>query len=130
MEFNSLAAQLAAMYYAGRKGLRAIFSSDELTGLPVDAYMPEISLAITTFKEGTKAFAISRYICSEKGIRMVNIPISKKAGRHIVQAVKEAFGSCHVYIISDTDRDTDFIRERFFSWKYEKMKQMQDKKRL
>jgi hypothetical protein len=116
-EFHDAVPQLLVMLYAGRNGLKVHVNSDKEIGIPLEAYIPEISLAIES--GGTASTdLIKDYICNKRGIKLVRVP-HRKNGDEAVYAreIKQAFQKAHVYISSDERKDVDIIHKKFSAWR-------------
>lgn len=116
-EYLTLLPQLAASYYAGRQGLTANLNSDTAIGVRMEAFIPEVRLAIDVWS-ASKENSIKEFLCRKNGIIYVIVPDGIAAKEtEVLRKVIKAFGEAHIYISSDTEKDAAFIRERFFIWK-------------
>ena len=117
-EYQSVFPQLAVGYYAAKKGLKVLFHSDTALGIPLEIYIPEEKVAVESF-EGTKEMeGVKRYICKQKGIKLVKI-IYRTNDNEIEFAykIKRLFQSVHIFISSDVEEDVMTIREHFYKWR-------------
>ena len=117
-DFEYLLPQLATIYYAGKHGLKVITESDDLVGVPITAYVPDIGLAIDVCC-GKKLVAIKEYICSTKGITYVNIP-GKIPETDVLNTVRQALLNAHIYTITSIIEDLEILRKSFAQWKQRK----------
>ncbi len=117
-DFEYLLPQLAIIYYAGKHRLKVITDSDDPVGIPITAYVPEISLAIDVCC-GKKIVAIKEYICSTKGITYVNIP-GKIPEADVLNIIRQALSNAHIYTNSTIIDDLEILRKRFVQWKQRK----------
>ena len=114
-DFEYLLPQLATIYYAGKHGLKVITESDDLVGVPITAYVPDIGLAIDVCCS-KKIIAIKEYICMTQGITYITIP-GKIPEEDVVRIIRKAFFNIHIYSNSTVEDDLELIRKRFTYWK-------------
>lgn len=107
--------QLATIYYAGKRGLKVLTESEELVGIPITAYIPDIGLAIDVCCS-KKIIAIKDYICETKGITYVSIP-GKLPEVDTIKIIRKAFSDAHLYFHSDIEVDLDILKNRYSYWK-------------
>ena len=115
-EFQNIFYQLVVMLYANRKGLKVIIDSDEIIGVNLSTYIPELRLAVEVIETGEKKKrqqAVKEYICNCNNIKYVGI-CSTRDLKKTIFLVKEAFRKCHIYINADDESDIHFLREWFF----------------
>ena len=119
-EFQSLLPQLLIMLYCSMKGLDVELDSEARLGIPIDAYIPELSLAIIVDDRETKketAFsAVAKDLCVKRGIllRRISTRISPES---ICIAVKKALQSANLYIATDSLEDIEKAHKKFFLMK-------------
>lgn len=118
-EFQSAFPQLLIMFYAVRNGLKVATNTDTVIGINLDAYIPELRLAIEV--EGTtvteqRTQIVKKHICDCNGIKYVLI---KQTDDNLktAQSIKEAFRKCHIFFSTDDERDIETLRERFKAWR-------------
>lgn len=115
-EFSSYLPILLIMLYSARRKLRATFDDEKTIGVKLDAYLPELGLAICVIEKETKenreCFAVARHLCDKRGITL-KIIAARKDHSDICIAVKEAFQSVHIYIASDNESDIQIAREKY-----------------
>ncbi|HRV50954.1 MAG TPA: zinc-ribbon domain-containing protein [Saccharofermentans sp.] len=114
-DFTYLLPQYASLYYASKQGLKAIADSEEPIGIPITAYIPEVSLIIDVCNSD-KFITIKDYICSIRGIVYVNIP-RETSELETINRVRDAFSKVHVYFGSAPETDLEILRTRFSRWK-------------
>ncbi|MBR1905845.1 MAG: zinc-ribbon domain-containing protein [Clostridiales bacterium] len=114
-DFEYLLPQLATIYYAGKRGLKVLTESEELVGIPITAYIPDIGLAIDVCCS-KKIIAIKDYICETKGITYVSIP-GKLPEVDTIKIIRKAFSDAHLYFHSDIEVDLDILKNRYSYWK-------------
>ena len=114
-DFEYLLPQLATIYYAGKHGLKVITESDDLVGIPITAYVPDIGLAIDVcFSK--KIIAIKEYICMTQGITYITIS-GKTPEEDVVRIIRKAFFDIHIYSNSTVEDDLKLLKNRFAYWK-------------
>lgn len=118
-EFQSVFPQLLIMLYAVRNGLKVVTNTDNIIGINLDAYIPELRLAIeaeaTTVTEQRHQF-VKEHICECNRIRYVKVKHSPDLIK-TAQAIKEAFRKCHTFFASNDDEDIELLRKRFLNWR-------------
>lgn len=114
-DFKYLLPQLAAIYYAGKHGLKVITDSDRLIGLPVMAYIPSLSLIIDVCISD-KERSLKGYICDVNRFKYVCVPENLPEEESMF-IVRNAFSSVHVYPNTTIEDDLNTLRERYTQWK-------------
>lgn len=118
-EFQTIFPQLLVMLYAVRNGLKVDLDTDHIIGLHLDAYIPELRLAIeveaTTVTE-QRYQMVKEHICECNRIRYVKVKHSLDLIK-TVQAIKGAFRKCHTFFASNDDEDIDLLRKKFLNWR-------------
>ena len=114
-DFEYLLPQLATIYYAGKRGLKVLTESEELVGVPITAYIPDIGLAIDVCCS-KKIIAIKEYICLTKGITYVSIP-GKLPEVDTIKIIRKAFSYAHLHFNSAIEVDLEILRDRYRYWK-------------
>lgn len=123
-EFRSVFPRLLIMLYAVRNGRKAATDTDNIIGINLDAYIPELRLAIeaeaTTVTE-QRYQMVKEHICECNGIRYAKV---KNTSDLImtVQAIKDAFRKSHIFFSSNDDEDIEFLRKRFLNWRKQSQK--------
>lgn len=110
-EFISALPQFLVLLYTGQRGLRVSFHSDELTGIPVEMYIPELRLAIEKTAE-TNEQKIKRHICLANGIDY-EVYGNANNGEEVVKWIREIFQKKHFYIKSRVKDDIDVCRGKY-----------------
>ena len=114
-DFDYLLPQLATIYYAGKQGLNVVTDSEELVGIPIAAYVPDISLAIDNCYY-RNFFTIKEFICQTKNITYINIP-GKLPHTEVISIIRKAFSDVHIYQDTSIDEDLDILNKKFLIWK-------------
>ena len=121
-EFQSAFPQLLIMLYAVRNGLKATTNNDNLIGINLDTYIPELRLAIeveaTTITE-QRSQMVKEHICECNGIRYVKLKHSNDLIK-TAQSIKEAFRKCHTFFPTNDEEDIEILRTRFQNWRKQK----------
>lgn len=118
-EFQSAFPQLLIMLYGVRNGLKVITDTDDIIGINLDTYIPELKLAIEverTTVTDQQTQIVKKHICDCNGIKYILI---KQTDNNLIiaQSIKEAFRKSHIFIISSNTEDISELRSRFFSWR-------------
>ena len=114
-DFNYLLPQLAAIYYAGKLGLKVMINSDHLIGIPVTAYIPSISLIIDVCTS-EKERKLKGYICDVNRIKYVSVP-RIFTEEETITLVRKAFSDVHVYSTTSSVQDLEIIKQNYTRWK-------------
>lgn len=114
-DFGYLLPQLAAIYYAGKRGMKVVTDSDFPVGIPVSAYIPNIRLVIDICNE-SKERTVKAYICKVNNIKYESIPERLPETEAISRVIK-AFSDSHIYMAVSPADDLETIRESFIRWK-------------
>ena len=121
-EFQSAFPQLLIMLYAVRNGLKATTNNDNIIGINLDTYIPELRLAIeveaTTITE-QRSQMVKEHICECNGIRYVKLKHSNDLIK-TAQSIKEAFRKCHTFFQTNDEEDIEILRTRFQNWRKQK----------
>ena len=121
-EFQSAFPQLLIMLYAVRNGLKVTTNNDNLIGINLDTYIPELRLAIeaeaTTITE-QRSQMVKEHICECNGIRYVKLKHSNDLIK-TAQSIKEAFRKCHTFFQTNDEEDIEILRTRFQNWRKQK----------
>lgn len=121
-EFQSAFPQLLIMLYAVRNGLNATTNNDNLIGINLDTYIPELRLAIeveaTTITE-QRSQMVKEHICECNGIRYVKLKHSNDL-INTAQSIKEAFRKCHTFFPTNDEEDIEILKTRFQNWRKQK----------
>lgn len=117
-EFRMAFPQLLLSLYARRLGVQVINDGEELTGLPLENYIPDLRIAIETAERQKEEAKVKGYICEKRGIRYVWVPLRRKDSlSEYAQRVKLALQKVHVYFPSDEEQDVELLRRLFDDWR-------------
>lgn len=112
--------KLAVMYYAAKKRIKVQTDTDKIIGIPLEIYLPEEKAAIETVSRTENVETLKAYLCRKREIKLIKIPYTLGNSEiDFAMKIKKAFRSLHIFITSNEDEDTAFIRQRFFEWRKE-----------
>ena len=117
-EYKSVLPKLAIMVYAGMKKMSAKFDDDSIIGIPLESYLSEEKLAIETSKPNENEYRIKQHLCKKRNIKLVYIPYKRTDEISLLEKIKQAFRSVHIYINSDTEKDAEIIKQRYYDWRF------------
>ena len=119
-EFARVLPQLLIMLYCGRHGFKVRLNDEETIGITLDAYIPELKLAVAVIGNGTKteeeAVLVTQHLCKVRGLLFDSVSFKDNA-EGVCRGVKKAFQGAHIYINSDNDDDVRTAHRQFFRWK-------------
>ena len=119
-EFARVLPQLLIMLYCGRLGFKVRLNDEETIGITLDAYIPELKLAVAVIGNGTKAeeeaVLVTQHLCKVRGLLFDTVSF-KDSAEGVCRGVKKAFQGAHIYITSDNDDDVRTAHRQFFRWK-------------
>lgn len=122
-EYRSVFPQLAVGFYAAKKGLKVLFHSDTVIGIPIEIYIPEEKVVVESVIGTQEIESLKSYICRQKRIKFVKIPYREKESEtEYALKIKKLFQSIHLFITSDVDEDVVVIRNRFNTWRKNQIK--------
>ena len=111
------------MLYCSQRGLKVEISNESRLGLLIDAYIPELKLAINTIEERTKrgddTWSVTKHLCEKRGIVLQRISVNNTVDL-ICMEVKRALQSGNVFIVSDGAKDIEIAWEKFLLLKRKK----------
>ena len=116
-EYKSVLPKLAIMVYAGMNKMSVKFDDDSIIGIPLESYLSEEKLAIETSKPNENEYRLKQYLCKKRNIKLVYIPYKRTDEISLLEKIKQAFRSVHIYINSDTEKDAEIIKQRFYDWR-------------
>ena len=101
-------------------GLNVELDSEARLGIMIDAYIPELSLAIIVDDRETKkdtAFsAVAKDLCVKRGILLKRIS-TRNSPENICVEVKKVLQSANLYIGTDSLEDIETVHKKFFLMK-------------
>ena len=106
------------MYYAAKKHIKVQTDTDKIIGISLEIYLPEEKAAIETVSRTENVETLKAYLCRKREIKLIKIPYTLGNSEiDFAMKIKKAFRSLHIFITSNEDEDTAFIRQRFFEWR-------------
>ena len=104
----------------GEQKCPTVLNDETITGVLLDAYIPESRLAFVVIDRGTKTerdtFTVADHLCKVRGIKCVCIS-ARNDPEIICVLIKKALRSIHIYITSDNMADIETTRRRFEQWR-------------
>ena len=95
-------------------------NDEETIGITLDAYIPELKLAVVVIGNGTKseeeAILVVQHLCKVRGLLFDTVSF-KDSAEGVFRGVKKAFQGAYIYITSDNDDDVRTAHRQFFRWK-------------
>lgn len=117
-EYRDVLLQLLVLYYAGKNHMKVFLCSEEVIGVCLETYIPELRLAIEmegqTLTERREQ-QVKKHICSMNSLSYVLV--KDNAEMVMAEEVRCALRKKHIYIYSDTQQDLQMIRNNFYRWK-------------
>lgn len=111
------------MLYAARNGLKVETDIDNIIGIALDTYIPELKLAIEldgVTKTEHEFQTVKEHICKCNDIKYVRIKQISDFFK-MAQSIREAFGKCHTYFSADDKNDIELLKKRFAEWQKRKV---------
>ena len=104
------------MLYCSQRGLELELSDESRLGVLIDAYIPELKLAINTVeartKRGDDTWSVTKHLCEKRGIISIQVSVNNSVDL-ICANVKRAFQAGNVFIVSDNTKDIETVWEKF-----------------
>lgn len=122
-EFQTAFPRLLIMLYAARNGLKVETDIDNIIGIELDTYIPELKLAIElegVTKTEHEFQTVKEHICKCNDIKYVRIKQISDFFK-MAQSIREAFGKCHTYFSADDKNDIELLKKRFAEWQKRKV---------
>ena len=114
-EFNDIFNQMLISHYAKLQGLKVIFQDEQIIGIPVDAYIPDLGLVFLFLNRRAvymkKVQNIIKFLCNKRGL--ICVEVSKCDLEEICVEIKQGFSKTHKYIVSDNKKDIELLRKNF-----------------
>ena len=118
--FRSALPGLLISLFARREETELVLNSATLLGIPLDAYIPELRLAIDTQSIGKKEADLKRYLCGKRKIAYVQVVMSDKSDlTEYAHKIVLAFQKAHAFIRIDEESLVAELRRRFRIWQGE-----------
>lgn len=117
-EYRDALLQLLVLYYVGTNGMKTILCSEEVIGVYLEIYIPELRLAIelaATTSSGRKEQEVKKHICRMNGITY--LLVKDEGEKNLAEEVRCVLRKKHIYIYSDIQEDLKILRGNFERWK-------------
>lgn len=121
-EFQTAFPRLLIMLYAARNGLKVETDIDNIIGIELGTYIPELKLAIElegVTKTEREFQIVKEHICKCNGIKYARIKQTSDFSK-TAKSIREAFGKCHTYFSADDESDIELLKKRFAEWQKRK----------
>lgn len=115
-ELDSLLVQLLVSLYAKQYNMRVNTFDDNIIGLPLETYIPDIlSVIERRSKRSGNEMMVKEHLCKMNGISYYEV----SANNHyeLADKIKKKFQGKNIYIISNSQEDIEKCRKAFFRWK-------------
>lgn len=114
-EFRQSFATLLIILFAGRNGFRLVLEDETLIGIPLQAYIPELSLAIDVqsieSKEAQRQCLVKAHLCDRQGVNYSVVPYHKEMSyEELVNGICSAFRRAHFHVEHDVETDIMLAR--------------------
>ena len=117
-EFDSLLVQLLVSLYAKQYNMRVVTFDDNIIGLPVETYIPDMFSVIERINKRSgneNERAVKEHLCKMNGISYYEV----SANNHyeLADKIKKIFQKKNIYILSNSQEDIEKCKKAFFKWK-------------
>lgn len=122
-EFVYVLPQLLVMLYTGQNHLKVEFDTDDLTGIRMEMYIPELNLAIEerSTDERNHEQKVKRYICELQDVRYILYEPFKSA-EDAAAFIRTILKEHHVHIKTAAADDIALCREKYNLMKRRKLR--------
>ena len=122
-EFVYVLPQLLVMLYTGQNHLKVEFDTDDLTGIRMEMYIPELNLAIEerSTDERNHEQKVKRYICELQDVRYILYEPFKSA-EDAAAFIRTILKEHHVHIKTAAADDIALCREKYNLLKRRKLR--------
>ena len=118
-QYQKALPMLLMTFYTRKLELKMITKDVKAIGLELEAYVPDINLAVEFGTEksidGRKCETVKDYLCAKKGIRLVRVA-GWKTESELAEQILHVFAATDIFIRTDTQADLAIVRHRFFTW--------------
>ena len=117
-EFDSLLVQLLVSLYAKQYNMRVVTFDDNIIGLLVETYIPDIFSVIERMNKRSgneNERVVKEHLCKMNGISYYEV----SANNHyeLADKIKKMFQKKNIYILSNSQEDIEKCKKAFFKWK-------------
>ena len=110
---------LLMTFYTKKLEMKMITKDVTAIGLELEAYIPEVSLAVEFGREKSEEEKqrenVKDYLCRKKEITLVRVA-EWSTETELADEILQAFAAADIFIRTDTQADLAIIRHRFFTW--------------
>lgn len=93
-------------------------NTDMEIGLPLETYIVNERLAIESGVLSEEKEKLKAYICRKQDIKLLKLPYkANEEETEYIRKIKQAFRSVHIFISTNEEEDTDYIRRCFTEWR-------------
>ncbi len=116
-EFDSLLVQLLVSLYAKQYNMRVATFDDNIIGLPLETYIPDMLSAIECVnKKADNERAVKEHLCKMNGISYFEVSANNRLD--LADKIKRIFREKNIYILSNSQEDIEQCKKAFLRWKY------------
>ena len=117
-EFDSLLVQLLVSLYAKQYNMRVVTFDDNIIGLPLETYIPDMLSTIERINKKTgneNERVVKEHLCKMNGITYFEV--SAKNHLELADKIKKIFREKNIYILSNSQEDIEGCKQAFYRWK-------------
>lgn len=115
-EFDSLLVQLLVSLYAKQYNMRVATFDDNIIGLPLETYIPDMLSAIEYVnKKADNERAVKEHLCKMNGISYFEVSSNNRL--ELADKIKRIFREKNIYILSNSQEDIEQCKKAFLRWK-------------
>ncbi len=115
-EFDSLLVQLLVSLYAKQYNMRVVTFDDNIIGLPLETYIPDMLSAIECVnKKADNERAVKEHLCKMNGISYFEVSANNRL--ELADKIKRIFREKNIYILSNSQEDIEQCKKAFLRWK-------------
>lgn len=117
-EFDSLLVQLLVSLYAKQYNMRVVTFDDNIIGLPLETYIPDMLSAIERINKKTgneNERVVKEHLCKMNGITYFEVSANNRLD--LADKIKRIFREKNIYILSDSQEDIEQCKKAFLRWK-------------
>lgn len=117
-EFDSLLVQLLVSLYAKQYNMRVVTFDDNIIGLPLETYIPDMLSAIERINKKTgneNERVVKEHLCKMNGITYFEVSANNRL--ELADKIKRIFREKNIYILSNSQEDIEQCKKAFLRWK-------------
>ena len=115
---HSLLVQLLVSLYAKQYNMRVATFDDNIIGLPLETYIPDMLSAIERINKKTgneNERVVKEHLCKMNGITYFEVSANNRL--ELADKIKRIFREKNIYILSDSQEDIEQCKKAFLRWK-------------